>query len=75
MVPSESEWQFLLACLKHTNAKPDFDAVAQETGMTDSMAAVSSSLLLFQTYGVFGSTAVTLDLFANQSRCDAICDD
>lgn len=38
-VPVEKDWEFLLSCLKHTAAKPDFEAVAKELGMKNQMAA------------------------------------
>ena len=43
--PQESHWDFLLACIKHTTGKPDFQAVAEELGLPSAKTASVLNLL------------------------------
>lgn len=36
---TEDDYAFLVLCLKHTPAKPDFDAVSKEAGMVSKQKA------------------------------------
>ena len=38
--PTESDFNFLLCCLKHSPGKPDFHAIAAELGLSKYMTAV-----------------------------------